>query len=61
MAAEYVLRISRSDNEGEYVLVNVTSPAGSSTPDLKLLATEGESPYVLNCKSLHAISRCYAD
>ena len=51
MASDHVLRISRSDNEGEYVLVNVTSSAGSPALDLRLLATEGESPYILDCKS----------
>lgn len=61
MAVEYVLRISRSDSEGEYVLVNVTSPAGASALDLRLLATEGENPYVLSCKSLIIILHGYAD
>lgn len=51
MACDHVLRISRSDNEGEYVLVNVTSSADPSASDLMLLATEGESPYILDCKS----------
>lgn len=45
MASEHVLRVPRSDNEGEFVVVNVSSN-GNSPLDLKLLATEGESPYV---------------
>lgn len=49
MASEKILRIARSDSEGDYVLVNVSSN-GASPVDLKLLATEGESPYILKCK-----------
>lgn len=45
MATEHILYLSRSDSDGEHVLVNVSS-AGSSALDLKLLATEGESPYI---------------
>lgn len=41
---EHVLRFSRSDRVGEFVLVNA-SPNGSKPLDLKLLATEGENPY----------------
>ena len=51
MASDHVLRIPRSDNDGDFVLVNVTSSAGPSELDLRLLATEGESPYTLDCKS----------
>lgn len=51
MASDHVLRIPRSDNEGDFVLVNITSSVGPSALDLKLLATEGESPYILDCKS----------
>lgn len=45
MTTEYILRVPRSDSEGDFVLVNVTSN-GKSALDLKLLATEGESPYI---------------
>ena len=45
MAAEHILRIPRNDSEGNNVLVNVISN-GTSMLDLKLLATEGESPYI---------------
>ncbi|KAL8649307.1 MAG: hypothetical protein Q9210_004476 [Variospora velana] len=49
MASEHVLRIPRTDNPGEYVLLN-TSSCGSSPLDLKLLATEGTEPYVKTLK-----------
>ncbi len=55
MSSEYVLRLPRTDSEGEYVLVNVLPLGGASTLDLRLLATEGESPYILNCKSFRGI------
>lgn len=45
MASEHVLRISRTDSPGDYVLLN-TSSSGSSPLDLNLLATEGTEPYV---------------
>lgn len=45
MASEHILRVPRSDSEGDFVLVNVAAN-GSSPLDLKLLATEGESPYI---------------
>lgn len=45
MASEYVLRIPRSDVEAEYVLVHV-SRTGSELFDLKLVATEGTTPYL---------------
>ena len=45
MATEHILYLPRSDNSEECVLVSVSS-GGSSSLDLKLLATEGESPYI---------------
>ena len=45
MATEHILYLPRSDNSEEYVLVRVSS-GGSSSLDLKLLATEGEYPYM---------------
>jgi len=45
MAPEHILRLPRSDSEGDYVLVNIMSN-GASPLDLRLLATEGESPYI---------------
>ena len=50
MNKEIILRIPRGDGEGEFVLVNVSSQ-GSSDLDVKLLATEGESPYVTSSNS----------
>ncbi|MCJ1466645.1 hypothetical protein MMC07_005265 [Pseudocyphellaria aurata] len=49
MLSEQILRIPRDDQEGGYVLVNVAS-GGPAFLDLKLLATEGESPYYANLK-----------
>lgn len=40
-----VLRIPRSDDPTTFVLVHV-SRSGKAPLDLKLVATEGESPYV---------------
>lgn len=45
MATEHILYLHRSDSDSEHVLVNVSS-GGPSPLDLKLLATEGESPYI---------------
>ena len=46
MATEHILYLSRSDSsDGEHVLVNASSE-GPSPLDLKLLATEGEFPYI---------------
>ena len=45
MGPEHILRIPRSDSEGEYVVVSVTTN-GSSPLDLRVVGTEGESPYV---------------
>lgn len=46
MAPEHILFLPRSDSDEEaYVLVNVSS-GGPSPLDLRLLATEGDSPYI---------------
>ena len=45
MASEHILRIARSDSEGDYVLVNVTSN-GPQPLDVKLAGTEGDNPYI---------------
>ena len=42
---ENILRLPRTDSEREFVLVNVSSN-GPSPLDLKLLATEGENPFM---------------
>lgn len=44
MASEHILRVPRSDGEGDFVLVNVASN-GDHPLDVKILATEGENPY----------------
>ncbi|KAL2041730.1 hypothetical protein N7G274_005514 [Stereocaulon virgatum] len=49
MEVEHILRIPRSDSEGDCVLVNAASK-GKNLLDLKLLATEGEAPYVAEIK-----------
>ena len=43
--AEHIHRIPRSDSEGDYIILNVTSN-GPSPLDLKLVATEGIAPYI---------------
>jgi len=45
MASDHVLSIPRSDSEGDNVLVDVVS-YGKAALDVKLVATEGESPYI---------------
>lgn len=50
MASSRVLRIPQSEVDGAFVLVQVTS-SGSKALDLKLVATEGESPYVVKRES----------
>lgn len=55
MASEKILRIDRNDSEGGHVLVNV-APNGASPLDLKLLATEGESPYILKSELISTSS-----
>ncbi|KAL1958337.1 hypothetical protein VTO42DRAFT_4654 [Malbranchea cinnamomea] len=47
--SEHILRIPRSDSEEDFVLVQITSRS-SSNLDLKLVATEGEVPYVGSLK-----------
>ena len=44
-SVEHVIRIPRNDTTGQFVIINVT-PNGSHSLDLRLLATEGENPYV---------------
>lgn len=45
MAPTRVVKIPRSDDESASVLVQAT-PSGRRPLDLKLVATEGEAPYV---------------
>lgn len=56
MAEERVLRVRRidaSEDESDYVLLKVTSN-GSGTLDIKIVGTEGASPFVGSSKSLRA-------
>lgn len=51
---ERVLRLRRSDVDGDaFVLLNVTS-SGSQSLDLKLLGTDGENVYVASSKYYRA-------
>ena len=45
MASDHVLRIPRSDIQGEYVIVSVNSN-GPALLDLQLIGTEGTTPYL---------------
>lgn len=45
MDEQHILRIPRSDDPENFVLINVRK-TGKSALDLKLVATEGEDPYV---------------
>ena len=47
MSSNHVLRLKLTDSDG-FVLINVTS-IGPLSLDLRLLATEGSSPFVVRC------------
>lgn len=49
MVETHILRVRRVDDDGDYVLVQVT-PNGRKDLDLKLLATDGLSPFVAESK-----------
>jgi exosome complex RNA-binding protein Csl4 len=49
MASSHIIRIPRTDEEGSYVLGEVT-PSGSKPLNVKFVATEGEEPYVVKCE-----------
>ena len=55
---DHVFRIRRTDSDGDFVFLNVSSN-GPASLDLRLLATEGESPYATESTSRlrSAISR----
>lgn len=44
MATQHILRIPRSDDPSEFVLIKASN-SGKSELDLTLIATEGENPY----------------
>ncbi|EMC96314.1 hypothetical protein BAUCODRAFT_70602, partial [Baudoinia panamericana UAMH 10762] len=52
---EQVLRLRRTDAEGQYLLVSV-SQAGSKSLDLKLVASEGEHVYPTNIRETNVKS-----
>lgn len=57
MSRPHVLRIPRSDeDEGSFVLVHVQpSSSKKARPlDVRIVATEGTSPYVVTCKSINS-------
>ncbi|KAL2116831.1 hypothetical protein VTJ04DRAFT_8999 [Mycothermus thermophilus] len=47
--SSHIIRIPRTDEDGSFVLGEVT-PSGSKPLNLKLVATEGEEPYVLKLR-----------
>lgn len=49
MTSTHVLRIPRTDEDGSFILVQVSSAAGSKDLDAKLVATEGLAPYKVKC------------
>lgn len=46
MAPSHIIRVPRTDEEGTFVLGEVT-PSGSKPLNVKFVATEGEEPYVV--------------
>jgi hypothetical protein len=50
MVSSHIIRIPRTDEEGAFVLGEVT-PSGSKPLNIKFVATEGEEPYVVKCES----------
>ncbi|OAA59430.1 DNA double-strand break repair and VJ recombination XRCC4 [Cordyceps fumosorosea ARSEF 2679] len=51
MTTSRVFKIPQSDNDQEFVLLQASSSAGKKPLDLKLIATEGEAPYVVKSRS----------
>jgi hypothetical protein len=49
MAPSHIIRVPRTDEEGSFVLGEVT-PSGSKPLNVKFVATEGEEPYVVKCE-----------
>ncbi|GAB1313046.1 Mitotic apparatus protein p62 [Madurella fahalii] len=49
MASSHIIRVPRTDEEGAYVLGEVT-PSGSKPLNVKFVATEGEEPYVVKLR-----------
>lgn len=51
MVSSHIIRVPRTDEEGAFVLGEVT-PSGSKPLNIKFVATEGEEPYVVKCEFL---------
>ncbi|KAK4149086.1 hypothetical protein C8A00DRAFT_38331 [Chaetomidium leptoderma] len=49
MAPSHIIRVPRTDEEGSFVLGEVT-PSGSKPLNVKFVATEGEEPYVVKLR-----------
>ena len=52
MAEEKIIHVPRSDVDGQFVLLRVMRRGVDGTLNLKIEATEGETPYFLRCKQL---------
>lgn len=52
MVNSYITRVARTDEDGSFVLGEVT-PSGSKPLNVKFVATEGEEPYVVKCECCH--------
>ncbi|KAH6847924.1 hypothetical protein B0I37DRAFT_154205 [Chaetomium sp. MPI-CAGE-AT-0009] len=49
MVSSHIIRVPRTDEEGAFVLGEVT-PSGSKPLNIKFVATEGEEPYVVKLR-----------
>ncbi|KAK4043583.1 hypothetical protein C8A01DRAFT_43524 [Parachaetomium inaequale] len=49
MASSHIIRVPRTDEEGAFMLGEVT-PSGSKPLNVKFVATEGEEPYVVKLR-----------
>ncbi|KAH6621230.1 hypothetical protein B0J18DRAFT_221179 [Chaetomium sp. MPI-SDFR-AT-0129] len=49
MVNSYIIRVARTDEDGSFVLGEVT-PSGSKPLNVKFVATEGEEPYVVKLR-----------
>lgn len=49
MASPHIIRVPRTDEDGANVLGQVTA-SGSKPLNVKVVATEGEEPYVVKCE-----------
>ena len=60
MVSKQVLRVPRSDSQGDYILLNVNQN-GLNPLDLSLEATDGLSPYTSNSLLRHLPLKVNAD